>query len=498
MKLRCPIAPNLLDAAGSLNVVNLLLFSNLLLLGCCLDAMATTPQDSTGSTQLKTPLLDRQLFFGNPQISSGQLSPDGKYISFMKAYNGIMNVWVKEFSEPFDNARPLTDSSRPLYGYSWTDDGKYILYVKDSDGDENMNIFAVDPMAAIPAGKKVPESRNLTPMKNVTAQLMHASQKNPDLLWVGLNNRDEAWHDLFLLKISTGELTLLYRNTDRITGYEFDWDDNLRLLSRTDVDGTTVLLRKDGEKLDPIYETSVTEGANVLGWDADNKNFYLETNKGDLDLTTVFLMDPVSKKLTMYESDPEKRVDFGALKLDRNTRQVISTSYTDDETRIYWKNKDWEANYEFLKTKFSGREITFQSSTNDYSKFLLAIHGDKYASEAYYFDAKTRELILQYTPRPELKAVEQHLAKMTPIRYASSDGLEIPAYLTLPVGVDPRNLHWWCWYMAVRKGLATSGATILRFSFSQIAGMQFFSPIFVRAEVMVRSFSTPVTFSGES
>src|SRR5690606_8356232 len=34
----------------------------------------------------------------------------------------------------------------------------------------------------------------------------------------------------------------------------------------------------------------------------------------------------------------------------------------------------------------------------------------------------------------------EHLATMMPIRYESSDGLEIPAYLTLPKGVEPRNL----------------------------------------------------------
>ena len=431
MKLLNLSRANLFVRAGNLAVIALAI---------ALNAVAAPPQDSTGTTKLKTPLLDRELFFGNPQIASGQLSPDGKFISFMKAYNGIMNVWVKKFTEPFENARPLTDSPRPLYGYSWTEDGKYILFVKDSDGDENMNIFAVDPNAAPAAGKKVPESRNLTPLKIVTAQLMHASQNNPDLLWVGLNDRDEAWHDLYLLKISTGERTLLYENNDRITGYEFDWDDNLRLLSRTDEAGNTVLLRKDGDKLEPIYETSVTEGASVLGWDSKNKNLYLETNKGDLDLTTVFVMDPVTKAMTLFESDPEKRVDFGGLELDRNTREVISTSYTDDETRIYWKNKTWEENYKFLKKTFPGREITFQSSTKDYSKFLVAVHGDKYAAEAYYFDAKSRELILQYTPRPELKAVEEHLAKMTPVRYPSSDGLEIPGYLTLPVGLEPKNL----------------------------------------------------------
>lgn len=438
---------------------------------------------SGSHAQAGTPLLDRELFFGNPQISGGQLSPDGKFISFMKPYQGIMNVWVKEFAEPFENARPLTDSQRPLYGYSWTDDGKYILFVKDSDGDENINLFAVDPNAKPADGKETPESRNLTPMKDVTAQIMHASEKNPDLLWVGLNDRDKAWHDLYQLQISTGELTLLYQNEDRITGYEFDWDDNLRLLSRTDQAGNTTLLRKDGDKLVPIYETSVTESAGVRGWDPANEHIYLVTNKGDLDMKTLFKMNPETKELTLLEGDPEDRVDFGGLRIDRNTREIISTSYTDDKTRIYWRDKTWEANYKFLQEKFPGREIAFQSATKDYSKFLIAVHGDKYAAEAWYFDAQQRGLIHQYTPQPELKAVEEHLAPMKPIRYASSDGLEIPGYLTLPPGKEGKNLpvvvlvhggpkgprdHWG--FNAQAQFLANRGYAVLQPNFRASGG----------------------------
>jgi len=392
------------------------------------------------NVQVDTELLDRELFFGNPQISGGQLSPDGKFISFMKPYQGIMNVWVKEFAEPFDKARPLTDSKQPLRGYSWTDDGRYILFVKDSDGDENMNLFAVDPNAKPEAGKETPESRNLTPLKDVTAQMVHASQNDPDLLWVGLNDRDKAWHDLYKLEISSGDLELVYENTDRITGYEFDWDDELRLLSRTDPAGNTTLLRKDGDKLVPIYETSVTENSGVYGWDEKNENIYLVTNKGDLDLMTLYRMNPATKEIELIESDPDNRVDFGGMRMDRNTRKIISTSYTEDKTRHYWRDKNWEANYQFLEEKFPGREIAFQSSTNDYSKFLIAVYGDKYPSEAWYFDANKRELIHQYTPRPELKEVEQYLAPMKPVRYASSDGMEIPAYLTIPVGMEAKNL----------------------------------------------------------
>ncbi|KAB1232640.1 S9 family peptidase [Chryseobacterium viscerum] len=386
----------------------------------------------------EVPVLDRGLFFGNPEIAGGQLSPDGKWISFTKEYGGIMNIWVKKIDEPFEKARPLTDSKRPMSGYFWSEDGKYILYVKDGNGDENMNIFAVDPMAKVTSG--VPESRNITPLKDVTAQIYMVSRKNPDLLMIGLNNRDKAWHDLYSLKISTGELKKIFENTDRITSYEFDWDEKLRVLSKTDDKGTTQFFYKEGDKLTPIYETLVTESAYISNWNEDNSKFYLVTNKGNLDKSTLFLMDPKTKQITKIESDPKDKVDFGGLSLDRNTRKMIYTSYTGDKTEYYWKDKTWEANYKFLQSKFPGREVNFSSSTNDYSKFLVGVGGDKYASEAYFFDAKTKQLIFQYTPRTELKKVEKYLAAMTPITYKSSDGLEIPAYLTLPVGSTGKNV----------------------------------------------------------
>ncbi|MCA0334999.1 MAG: S9 family peptidase [Bacteroidetes bacterium] len=387
----------------------------------------------------KTPIIDRDLFFGNPEISGGQLSPDGKWISFMKEYKGIMNIWLKKFDEPFEKARPLTDSKRPFYGYYWTEDGKYILYAKDKDGDENLNIFAVSPNEKVAAGK-LPKSRNLTPMKDVAAQIYATSKKSPDVLMIGINDRDKAWHDLYRLTISTGKLEMMYENKDRITGYDFDWDDNLRVLYQTDEKGNTQFLYKNGDALTPIYETSVTEQASISGWNEDNSKFYLITNKGELNLTTLYLMDPVTKELTYIESDPKKKVDFGGLSLDRNTRKIISTSYTADKTVYFWRDKTWEENYNFLQQKFPGREVDFQSYTKDYSKFLVAVGGDRYISDSYFFDAKTKKLIFQYTPRPKLKKFEKYLAPMKAVSYPSSDGMLIPGYLTLPVGKGIRNL----------------------------------------------------------
>jgi len=388
----------------------------------------------------ESPLLDRDLFFGNPEISGSQLSPDGKYVSFMKEFNGIMNVWVKEFAEPFDKARPVTNSPRPLYGYFWTRDGKYILYVKDNDGDENINIFSVNPSASVDKDG-VPPSRNLTDKKGVRAEIMLVSKKDPDVLFVGLNDRDPAWHDLYRLSISTGKLDLLYKNEDRVTGYDFDWDEKLRVMSKTDEKGTTKMFRVDpGNRLSEIYSFNVNEQAYIAGWSEDNRKCYLVSNKGDLDKSSLFLMDPADGSLTFVEKDPGDQVDFGGIMFDDNTRKMINTSYTVDKTEYNWKDKKWLETYSFLESSFPGREVVIQSSTQDYSKLLVALTGDRYASEVHFLDVDSRQLVFQYTSRPALKKVEQYLAEMRPVTYPSSDGMMIPAYLTLPTGKKPEKL----------------------------------------------------------
>src|SRR5262249_55244060 len=78
------------------------------------------------------PVIDRELFFGDPEISGSQLSPDGKFISFIKPFKGTRNIWVKRTEAPFDSAKPITaDTTRPIPSYFWSRDGKYILFVQD-------------------------------------------------------------------------------------------------------------------------------------------------------------------------------------------------------------------------------------------------------------------------------------------------------------------------------------------------------------------------------
>ncbi|PZU04893.1 MAG: S9 family peptidase [Francisella sp.] len=381
-------------------------------------------------------LIDRAVLFDNPEVAGAQLSPDGRYISFLKAHDGILNIWLKKVDEPFEKAILLTDSKRPLSSYFWTEDGQYILYLRDNDGDENYHLYALDPSQA--TAEKLPISRNITPFKGARVTLVHMSQIHPDYIWIGLNNRDPAWFDLYRLTISSGKLEKVYQNEDRIVGFEFDWDDQLRILERTDEKGNTEVFKRSADgKLTPLLTVNINDAFSIAGWTPDNSHPYVISNQGDVDLATLYLMDLQTAQRQKVESDPKNHVDIDGVVFNRNTRRMTATSYIDDKPVYYWKDKEREAQYQYLKKQFRGKEVGIVDADNEYQKFLVSTWADKYAGDVYLFEPHAKDpkqkLVYQYTSRPALKKVEFLLSPMQAIHYSSRDGLEIPAYLTLPV-----------------------------------------------------------------
>ena len=385
------------------------------------------------------PIIDRALFFGEIQIAGAQISPDGQYLSFLKPYKGTRNIWVKKASEPFSAARPMSkEATRPIRQYFWSRDSKYILYAQDAGGGENFNVYAIDPSLPADPATGVPPTRALTNFKGVRTMIYAAPKAKPDILYIGLNDRDPQWHDLYQLTISTGEKKLLRKNTERIAGWDFDHDGNLRLAERTNQAGDTEILRVDADGFKQIYGCSVLENCGVEDFDASNKQVYLNTNKGDLDLGEMEMLDPATGTTTKYESDPEKRVDIQGMQLSEVDYHVLFTQYQDDRQRVYFKDKDFEKEYRWLQSKLPGKEIGFGARSRDENIWIVSAFSDTEPGETYLWNRKAKTLDLQYRIREELPRAS--LSERKPYHFKSSDGLEITAYLTLPKGLPTKNL----------------------------------------------------------
>ncbi|UCF06770.1 MAG: prolyl oligopeptidase family serine peptidase [bacterium] len=398
------------------------------------------------------PVIDREIFFSDPEIAGGQISYDGKFITFLKQYKGRLNIWIKGVDEPFDDARPITaDTVRSVTGYGWTFDSRFVIYVQDKGGDENYHVYAVDPYAKPAPGQDVPEARDLTPFEGVRAQFYGASKKTPDVVYIGLNDRDERYHDLYKLEISTGKRTLLWENNENLTSYTFDLDGNLRLVSRITDDGGTEILRVDDDELTSVLVTTNEEQAGVYRFHKDGKRCYMVTNVGDdVDLSRLVLFNPETGKHEFVESDPKKEVDFGGADFSNATDELIATYYTGDRLRVYFKNKDFEKAYKKLKKQLPEGDTYFGSATLDDRYWMVTVTKDTDPGARYLYDMEANKVEFLYRPRPKLPT--EHLAEMKPITYKSRDGLKINGYLTVPKGVKAKNLavvvhpHGGPWY----------------------------------------------------
>ncbi len=269
--------------------------------------------------------------------------------------------------------------------------------------------------------------------------LYSAPKYEPDIVYIGLNDRDKAWHDLYRLRISTGERTLMRQNTEQVAGWFFDLKGNLRLAFRVADNGDQEILRVDPDQLTRVYACSVFESCEPLRYHPDGRRVYLETNHGDdVDLTRLVLFDPATSQIEHVESDPLGKVDFGGCGFHEITDELIYTSYEEDKVRRYFRDKEFEADFEHLAGQLAGREVYFESRTSDDRVWVVSADSDTEPGETYIFDRESRQLDFQFRIREKLP--RDAMAEMKPLRYKSSDGLEIPAYLTLPRNVPAQNL----------------------------------------------------------
>jgi len=428
------------------------------------------------------PLLDRDVFFGDPEITASQVSPDGRFMTFQRPYKDVMNVWIKPLDAPFDDARPLTTGDRPVPGHFWSMDSKYVLYVQDKGGNENFHIYAVDPSQEADAATGVPPARDLTPMEDVRAQIYSLPDATPGAIIVGINDRDPALHDVYRLDISSGQMELLIENTFNVAGWVADHGGEIRLAVRQTADGGTETIDVDDGALgETLYECSWRETCGPMRFHADNQRVWFQSNKGeDVDLTGLYLMDAESGEIEFVERDPEGEADFGGALFANADNRLLGTSYTGARTRIYPRDEATEKALAYLRENLPDGEFNFAPQTRDDRLVKVTVFRDVDPGTVYLFDWEDYSVEKLYETRPDLPS--EHLAGMQPITYTARDGREIPAYLTTPEGADEKGLalialiHGGPWardswgYSSIVQFLANRGYAVLQPNFRGSTG----------------------------
>jgi dienelactone hydrolase len=185
-------------------------------------------------------------------------------------------------------------------------------------------------------------------------------------------------------------------------------------------------------------------------------------------------------KTEPVETDPRGRVDLLQAIFSRQTQELVGTAYDDERLRIHWRDAAYAGDHGVLAKKFPDRDVLVTSETIDGLYWLATMTADVEPGEVYLFDRQTKEAKLLYRVRESLP--REALSTKISLRYPSSDGLEIPAYLTLPKGYEPKALplvvlpHGGPWardrwgYSALGQFLANRGYAVLQPNFRASTG----------------------------
>lgn len=372
-----------------------------------------------------TPLIPRAALFGNPVKSGAQLSPDGRWLSWMAPVNGVMNVWVAPADKP-DAAKAVTDAKdRPIPTHFWSGNSEQVLFVKDNAGDENFRLYGVDV--------KTGTQRDYTPFDKVRVRILGVSRKRVDEVLVGVNNRDPRWHDVHLLNLKTGELKLVMKG-DGFAGFQTDEDLQVRLGSRPNAAGGIDYFQvKDGTVADkPFLSTNLEDSATgPLGYTADGKTLYWMDSR-DRDTTAVFAEDTATGERKLIAQDA--RADLGATLRNTITGEVQAYAVDYLTTEWHFIDKSLKADFDWLQKQLGQGEVYVTSRTLADDKWIVGIDPVSKVAATYLYDRKARKLSPLYVARPELQGAP--LVPMHPVEIKSRDGLTLPSYLTLPRGAD--------------------------------------------------------------
>lgn len=371
------------------------------------------------------PLIERAKLFGNPDKAGAQISPDGKWLSWLAPRDGVMNVWVAPIGD-MAKARPLTaETVRPIRQSFWSPDSKMVLFINDKGGDENFALYGVDAASGA--------QKSFTDFPKTRVQIVGISNNIKDRILIGINNRDAKWHDIYSLDLATGKLTEVMRND----GYEgYVADDNLvvRLASKPRDDGGSDYYKVDNGKVGttPIATWGLDDSLTTqpLGFTNDGKTLYWVDSR-NRDTAALMAQDVASGKTTIVAENA--KADIGSILVD--PRSGVVEAYTVE----YLKN-DYvpvggavKADLAFLAAQKKG-EFAITSQTADNSKWLVGFDPVDAPMSTWLYDRATKKLTKLYTNRPALEGAP--MVKMWPEEIMARDGLTLVSYLTLPRDAD--------------------------------------------------------------
>jgi dipeptidyl aminopeptidase/acylaminoacyl peptidase len=375
-------------------------------------------------------LIPRQVLFGNPERLSPRISPDGTRLAWIAPHEGVLNVWTApasaEAGVDWAAARVVTDDTdRGIRMFTWAHDGRHLLYLQDTGGDENWRLHDVD--------LETMQRRDLTPFDGVQARVVAMERKFPTEVLIGLNRDNPELHDVYRLDLVTGELAKEVENPGFI-GWIADAQMAVRGAAAPQPDGGLVLLVRDGagapwrELLTVPADDALTSDAIAFSQDGSS---LLGTSSIGVNTGRLVRIDVATGAQEVLAEDPD--ADVGGVRLHPDTREPQIVTFEKDRSQYLVLDPSVADDLAVIRALHPGDPM-FAGHDDADATWLVGFTNDSGAVPFFAYDRPSRTGRFLFEHQPALSRYE--LAPMEPFSFTARDGLTVHGYVTFPPGAD--------------------------------------------------------------
>jgi dipeptidyl aminopeptidase/acylaminoacyl peptidase len=364
----------------------------------------------------------------------------------MQPWENRMNVHVQKIGEDKE-VRLTSATERDIAGFIWAGNDR-IAFVQDKGGNEDFHLFVVDIN-----GENLKE---LTPFEGVRVTIVDDLEDEDEYMLIGMNQtivddlededeymligmnqRNPRVFDVYRINIISGEKEMIAENPGNIIGWQTDNSGKLRIAITSDGVNSSVLYReKETDDFKTILTTNFRETLEPLFFTFDNQHIYASSNLGR-DKQVIVKYDVANaKELEVLYQHPD--VDVSRLLRSKKRKVITGVSFNTDKRHYHFFDEERKNLQKILQQKLPNVEVVVTSMSKDETKVMVRTYSDKSLGAYYFYNIETEEFKKLVDVSPWLN--EEHMADMQPIKYESRDGLTIQGYLTLPKGVEPKNL----------------------------------------------------------
>ena len=372
------------------------------------------------------PLIPREVLFGNPEKVSPQISPDGKRLAWIAPdAKNVLQVWVKTIGGTDDKV-VTADKKRGIRRFFWAEDNKTIIYLQDTDGDENWHAYGVDLSSG--------NVRDYTPFQGVRADIVATDPAFPNEILISLNLRDRKAFDVHRLDVVTGAVVLDTENPGDVVG----WGADPRLAVRaaqvaTAEGGTEIRIREaDRSPWKSWIKVGPEEILGFEGFTADGRSAILTSSIGN-DTARVVERNIATGAEKVLASSPE--VDAGKVLIHPRRHVVEAVAFAPGRSSWTVVDPSVKADFEAI-ARLSDGDFSLVNRDSADAHWLVSFTTDRGPIRYYSWDRAARKGTFLFSHQPKLEGLQ--LAEMKPVVITTRDGLKLNSYLTLPTGLAPR------------------------------------------------------------